>query len=126
MLLILKSCIDCIRFFRLFETLKFARIPILAAELFDKADFYRKQFDTAKPFRHVLIPRFFDPAHADRQPDKGGAAPEKSAAIPRGSGPKVTSRRSDPTRPVGMLNPRFFSGSDLQSAQRPLGELSVL
>jgi hypothetical protein len=41
-------------------------LAILAAELFDKADFYRKQFDTAKPFRHVLIPQFFDPAHADR------------------------------------------------------------
>lgn len=88
MLLILKSRIDCIRFFRLFETLKFARIPILAAELFDKADFYRKQFDTAKPFRHVLIPQFFDPAHADRQPDKGGAAPEKVQQSPVEAGRK--------------------------------------
>jgi hypothetical protein len=40
-------------------------MPILAAELFDKADSYRKKFDTAKPFRHVLIPEFFDPAIAE-------------------------------------------------------------
>jgi hypothetical protein len=40
-------------------------MPILAAELFDKADSYRKKFDTAKPFRHVLISQFFDPAIAE-------------------------------------------------------------
>jgi hypothetical protein len=36
-------------------------MPILAAELFDKATSYRKQFEIAKPFGHVLIPQFFDP-----------------------------------------------------------------
>jgi 2OG-Fe(II) oxygenase superfamily len=40
-------------------------MPILSAELFDKADSYRKRFDTAKPFRHILIPQFFDPAVAE-------------------------------------------------------------
>jgi hypothetical protein len=48
-----------------FGTVKFARMNILAADLFDKADSYRKQFDAAKPFRHVLITPFFEPAIAD-------------------------------------------------------------
>ena len=48
-----------------FGILKFARMSILSAELFDKADSYRKQFDTAKPFRHVLITPFFEPAIAE-------------------------------------------------------------
>src|SRR2546425_10053524 len=40
-------------------------MPIISSELFNNADSYRKQFDTAKPFRHVLIPQFFDPAIAE-------------------------------------------------------------
>jgi hypothetical protein len=38
---------------------------ILSAELIDRADSYRKQFDIAKPFRHVLITPFFEPAIAE-------------------------------------------------------------
>jgi hypothetical protein len=38
---------------------------ILSAQLLEKADSYRKQFDTAKPFRHVLITPFFAPAIAE-------------------------------------------------------------
>lgn len=52
-------------FFRMVRDSKFARMPILSAELFDKANSYRKQFETAKPFRHILIPQFFDPAIAE-------------------------------------------------------------
>lgn len=52
-------------FFRMVRDSNFARMPILSAELFDKANSYRKQFETAKPFRHILIPQFFDPAIAE-------------------------------------------------------------
>jgi hypothetical protein len=38
---------------------------ILSAELLDRADSYRKQFETAKPFRHVLIAPFFEPSIAE-------------------------------------------------------------
>jgi 2OG-Fe(II) oxygenase superfamily len=47
----------------MFSTLKFVRI--LSAVVIDQADSYRKQFDTAKPFRHVLIAPFFEPAIAE-------------------------------------------------------------
>jgi 2OG-Fe(II) oxygenase superfamily len=40
-------------------------MSILAAELFDKADSYRRQFDAAKPFRHVLITPFFNSSVAE-------------------------------------------------------------
>jgi 2-oxoglutarate-Fe(II)-dependent oxygenase superfamily protein len=40
-------------------------VNILSAELFDKADSYRRQFETAKPFRHVLITPFFEPSIAE-------------------------------------------------------------
>jgi Predicted proline hydroxylase len=38
---------------------------ILSAKLINQADSYRKQFDIAKPFRHVLITPFFEPAIAE-------------------------------------------------------------
>ena len=41
---------------------------ILSAELFDKTDFYRKQFDNAKPFRPVLIAPFFETTIAEAMP----------------------------------------------------------
>ena len=50
-----------------FETPKFARVPTFTVELFDKANSYRKQFETAKPFRHVLIPRLQMPAEDVRE-----------------------------------------------------------
>ncbi len=40
-------------------------MKILSDDLVDKADYYRKQFDSAKPFRHVLITPFFEPAVAE-------------------------------------------------------------
>jgi hypothetical protein len=40
-------------------------MKILADELITKADWYRSQFETAKPFRHVLIAPFFQPAVAE-------------------------------------------------------------
>lgn len=42
-----------------------AHMQILASDLIDKADFYRAKFDSAKPFRHVLITPFFDSAIAE-------------------------------------------------------------
>ena len=42
-----------------------AHMQILASDLIDKADFYRGKFDSAKPFRHVLITPFFDSAIAE-------------------------------------------------------------
>ena len=40
-------------------------MEILADDLITKADWYRSQFETAKPFRHVLITPFFQPAVAE-------------------------------------------------------------
>jgi hypothetical protein len=40
-------------------------MKILADDLINKADWYRSQFDGAKPFRHVLITPFFEPAIAE-------------------------------------------------------------
>jgi Predicted proline hydroxylase len=40
-------------------------MKILSDDLVDKADYYRKQFDTAKPFDHVLITPFFESAIAE-------------------------------------------------------------
>src|SRR4029077_12389479 len=42
-----------------------APMQILANDLIDKADFYRGKFDSANPFRHVLITPFFDSAIAE-------------------------------------------------------------
>ena len=42
-----------------------AHMQILASDVIDKADFYRGKFDSAKPFRHVLITPFFDSAIAE-------------------------------------------------------------
>jgi hypothetical protein len=40
-------------------------MKILADDLINKADLYRRKFDAAKPFRHMLITPFFDSAVAE-------------------------------------------------------------
>ena len=40
-------------------------MKILSDDLINKADFYRRRFDKAQPFRHVLITPFFDPPLAE-------------------------------------------------------------
>jgi hypothetical protein len=44
---------------------KHSAMKILADDLITKADWYRSQFETAKPFCHVLITPFFQPALAE-------------------------------------------------------------